>query len=168
MPVWSGSHEEMGRRWGGEREGEERGLALRGATGLTLSKDGSGKAASRLNILRALSDSAFGKDRECLIGTFKSHIRSLFDFAAPIIYPNYSQTSLNRLQHIQNRALRLALGCYATASVGHLHAEACVLPVEAHLKLISAQFLQARHPSHPHVILDRGNRNIVNKYKYII
>ena len=35
VPVWSASHGERGRRWGGG------GLALRGATGLTLCKDGS-------------------------------------------------------------------------------------------------------------------------------
>ena len=68
------------------------------------------KASSRINIIRALSDSSFGKDRECLLGTYKALIRPLFDYAAPLIFPNYSPTSLAKLQRIQNRGLRLALG----------------------------------------------------------
>ena len=46
------------------------------------------KAASHLNLLRALSDTSFGKDKECLISTFKLYIRSVIDYAAPVVYPN--------------------------------------------------------------------------------
>ena len=88
----------------------------------------------------------------------------MFDYAAPIVYPNFSATSISRLQKVQNRALRLALGCHIAASVDHLHTEAVVLPVEAHLKLLSAQFLakalQPHHPSHATVLLDRGARHL--------
>ena len=92
--------------------------------------------------------------------TFKMFIRTLFNYAAPIIYPNYSQSSIQRLQRIQNRALRLALGCHMAASFEHIHNEAIELPVEDHLRLLSAQFLaralQEGLPSHQHVMLDRG------------
>ena len=94
--------------------------------------------------------------------TFKMFIRTLFSFAAPIVYPNYSQSSIKRLQKIQNRALRLALGCHTAASFEHIHNEAMELPVEDHLRLLSAQFLaralQEGHPSHQHVTQDRGRR----------
>ena len=120
------------------------------------------KASSRLNIMRALSDSEFGKDKECLLMTFKCFIRSITDYAAPIVYPNYSATSIRRLQLIQNSALRLALGCHKASSFEHLHNEALELPVEDHLKLLSAQFLaralQESHPSHRYVLQDRGRR----------
>ena len=57
----------------------------------------------------------------------------------------------------------MALGCHQASSVDHLHAESvAVLPIEAHLRLFSAQFLaqalQPHHPSHRHVTLDRGPR----------
>ena len=55
------------------------------------------KAAARLKILRALSDSDFGKDKECLLETFKAYIRPLFDYAAPVVYPNLSPSSILRL-----------------------------------------------------------------------
>ena len=65
------------------------------------------------------------------------------------MYPNYSDTSIQRLQRIQNRALRLALGCHTTASVSHVHAEAKELLVKDHLELLSAQFLaRCLKPSH--------------------
>ena len=94
--------------------------------------------------------------------TFKSLIRPFFDYAAPIVYPLYSKTSIRRLQLVQNRALRLVTGCYMASSVDHLQAETEVLPVGDHLELLSAQFLasaqQPDHPSHHVVNLDPGPR----------
>ena len=120
------------------------------------------KAASRLSIMRALSDTSFGQDKECLLMTFKMFIRSLFNNAAAIVFPNYSSSSIQKLQRIQNRALRLALGCHTAASFAHIHNEALELPVENHMRLISAQFLaralQTNHPSHHHVKQDQGRR----------
>ena len=68
-------------------------------------------------------------------------IRSLFDYAAPVLFPNYSSTSIERLQKIQNCALRLATGCLTASSVDHFHAETRKLPIRDHLELLSAQFL---------------------------
>ena len=59
------------------------------------------KASTRLGVLRALSDTSFGHDKECLA----------LDYAAPIVFPQYSPSSLRRLQLVQNRALRLITGC---------------------------------------------------------
>ena len=49
------------------------------------------KASSRLNVLRAMSSTSFGHDKECLSITFKSLIRPFFDYAAPVVFPQYSQ-----------------------------------------------------------------------------
>ena len=122
------------------------------------------KCASRLNLLRALGDTSFGHDKEVLLSTFKSYIRSVTDYGAPIVFPNYSASSINRLQRIQNRALRLALGCHNMASVDHLHAEAQELPVGEHMRLLSAQYLaralQPGNPSHPYVTRPDGRRKM--------
>ena len=48
------------------------------------------KSSARLNVLRALSDTSFGHDKKCLTATFKSLVRPLLDYAAPIVYPIYS------------------------------------------------------------------------------
>ena len=120
------------------------------------------KASSRLKILRAYSNSSFGHYKECLLNTYKLFVRSLIDFAAPIVFPNYSRTSIERLQKIQNRSLRLVLGCHSATAIDHLHSECKELPVAKHLHLLSAQFLalslQPDHPSHRFVTLDRDRR----------
>ena len=121
-------------------------------------------ASSRLNIIRALSDTSFGKDKECLSLTYKTFIRSLFDYCAPIVYPTYSPASIERLQKVQNKALRLVTGCHTAASVDHLHEEASELPVKDHLHLLSSQFLaralQPGHVSYPFATLDQGSRKL--------
>ena len=122
------------------------------------------KASSRLKVLRALSDSDFGKDKECLLITFKTFLRPLFDYAAPVVFPNMSPTSILRLQRIQNKALRLITGCHTAAAVDHLHDECRVLPVKEHMRLLSAQFLAGAlspsHPSHKWVTGPQGRRRM--------
>ena len=114
--------------------------------------------------MRALSDTAFGKDKECLTLTYDAFIRPLLDYCAPIVYPMYSPSSIERLQRVQNRALRLASGCHVKASVEHLHVETKELPVKDHLRLLSAQclarFLQSEHVSFPFAQVDDGPRRL--------
>ena len=95
------------------------------------------KAIARLNVLRALSDTPFGHNKECLSATFKWLVRPLLDYAAPIVYPSYWSSSIQRLQLVQNRFLRLITGCHTTAAIDHLLSETKILPVEAHLRLLS-------------------------------
>ena len=120
------------------------------------------KASSRLNVIRALSDTSFGHDKECLTATFKSLVRPLLDYAAPIVFPNYSASSIRRLQIIQNRSLRLITGCHSASAIDHLHSETEILPVDQHLRLLSAQYLaralQPGHVSHDTVTLPSGPR----------
>ena len=122
------------------------------------------KAGQRINVLRALADSSFGHDKECLTATFKAILRPFADYAAPVVFPLYSQSSLHRLQLVQNRALRLATGAHQASSVDHLHSETDVLPVEPHLRLLLAQFLaralQPGHPNHETVLLPPGPRQM--------
>ena len=107
------------------------------------------KASPRTNVIRALSDTSYGHDKECLTATFKSLVRPLLDYAAPIVYPNYSATSIRRLQVVQNRCLRLISGCHSLASIDHIHSECKILPVDQHLRLLSGQYLvQALQPGH--------------------
>ena len=91
-------------------------------------------------------------------------VESLFDYGAPIVYPIYSFASIERLQKVQNKALRLALRCHAAASVDHLHAEVGELPVGFHLLLLSSQFLARSLPlasvSFPVAQLEQGRRRL--------
>ena len=101
---------------------------------------------------------------ETLVITYKSLIRSLFSYAAPVWFPNITTASLDKLQVVQNCALRIATGCVKRTDVHHLHDETKVLPVSNHLSLLCSQFLaralQPTHPTHLAVTTPPGPRNM--------
>ena len=107
------------------------------------------KASSRLNILKALTGTSWGQKKEIILMTYKSIIAPVMHYAAPIWMPNISNTSLAKLQIIQNKALRIATGCYTASSADHVHHETKTLPMSEHLSLLSTQFLaNALKPLH--------------------
>ncbi|MEL6803865.1 MAG: reverse transcriptase domain-containing protein, partial [Bacteroidota bacterium] len=120
------------------------------------------KANPRLKILQLLTGTDWGQQKVTVLVTFKSLIRSLFTYAVPVWFPNTSQTSITRLQTIQNSALRIATGCVKMTPIDHLHTEAKTLKVEEHLNLLCSQFLatcmQPDHASFPIVTADSGLR----------
>ena len=52
-----------------------------------------------------------GQDQETLVSTYKSIGRSVLEYGAPIWSPIISNNSWNKLQVVQNQALRIATGC---------------------------------------------------------
>ena len=121
------------------------------------------KAKQKLNLLKALTGTTWGQQKETLVATYKALIDSIFSYAAPIWFPNASPSSITKLQTIQNAALRIATGCPMMASADHLHMEAEIMTVREHLDMLCAQFLasclQPNHPSFPVVTADSGPRN---------
>ena len=108
------------------------------------------KAKTRVNVLKALSGSTWGQDKETLLLTYKATCRSALEYACPVWSPCISQTSWDRLQTVQNHALRVATGCLNKSDIGHLHEETKVLPVQAHSTLLTKQYLANTYlPSHP-------------------
>ena len=110
----------------------------------------SSKASSRLKILKAVAGSSWGYETETLLNTYNSLIRPILNYAAPIWYPAAAPSNIQKLQVIQNQALRICLGCHKKSSSSHLHSEAKILTVDQHLELLSTQFLaSALRPNHP-------------------
>jgi hypothetical protein len=108
------------------------------------------KAHQRLNLPRAVSGSLWGHDKETLLLTFRALVESVYSFAAAVWFPNTKPTNVNKLQLIQNAAMRLITGCHMVTSQDHLHAECKLLPVDEHLFMLCTQFLAScLHPSHP-------------------
>ena len=75
------------------------------------------------------------------------------DYASPAWAPNLTETHLNTLQTIQNRALKIITGCTKTTPTDHLHFETKVLKVKDHLDMRGTQTLAAAstltdHPLH--------------------
>ena len=120
------------------------------------------RASSRLRLLKALTGTGWGQQKETLLVTYKALIRSIMSYAAPVWYPNVS--NVNRLQIIQNCALRVATGCHGATAAEHLHMECKMLPVAESLSLSCRQFLARAlvpsHPSHSVVTSDSGPRNM--------
>ena len=70
---------------------------------------------------------------------------------APSIWsPLASSTSINKLQVMQNAALRTATACTQYTNIQHLHDETLTHPIHEHLQLHASQYKQkTQHPSHP-------------------
>jgi hypothetical protein len=108
------------------------------------------KCNSKINVLKALAGTSWGQDKETMLITYKSICRSILEYATPIWSPQVSDTNWGKLQVIQNKALRIATGCYLKASPDHLHQECKILPVRQHCEMITKQYLAACHlPGHP-------------------
>jgi hypothetical protein len=110
------------------------------------------KVHKRNNILKALTTTSWGLQKETLLTTYNALGKSVINYAAPVWSPNLSDTNYKKLQTAQNSALRIATGCHRMSSIDHLHQEAKMMPVKAHCEMLSAQYLtscfDATHPCH--------------------
>jgi len=111
------------------------------------------KASKTINILKALTSTKWGKDKETVVATYKAITRPQIEYASTVWSPIISPTQMNKLETIQNNALRIATGCTADTNTHHLHQETLVLPVPAHLRLHASQLKEKTklpyHPLHP-------------------
>jgi len=87
------------------------------------------KAASRLQVMKALAGTSWGQDKETLLLTYNSIIKPILTYASPVWYPATSNTNITKLQTIQNNALRITTGCVLKTDMQHLHSECQILPI---------------------------------------
>ena len=80
-----------------------------------------------LQIIKALTATGCGKQTETLMATYKAIIRLALEYASSIWWPLASTTSINKLQEMQNAALRTATGCTQDTNKQHLHNETLTL-----------------------------------------
>ena len=69
------------------------------------------KARKTINILKVLTSTKWGKHKETILATYKAITRPVLDYASTIWSPNASETNIDKLQIVQNTALRIATGC---------------------------------------------------------
>ena len=107
------------------------------------------RASRALNAMEAISGSSWGFTTEILVATYKPIVRPILNYTGQIWFNQASSSHLDKLEVIQNKALRIATGCHQKAAASHLRAETGVLPQRAHLELCNQQFYaSALHPSH--------------------
>lgn len=108
------------------------------------------KLLKKNNILKALTGTSWGKEKEVISTTYKAISQSLINYACPIWTPNLSKTNWDSLQTCQNSALKIATGCLKIASTDHVHAETKIMPVQQHCEMLSQQYLLSTQlESHP-------------------
>ena len=76
-----------------------------------------------LQIIKVLTATGWGKQKEKLMVTYKVVMRPALEYASSIWTPLASSNSINKLQVMQNAALRTATGCTQDTNIQHLHDE---------------------------------------------
>ena len=99
------------------------------------------RISKRNNVLKAFAGTNWGQQKVTLLLTYTALERTIANYAAPAWSTNASNTSLEKIQHTQNDALRIIRGSHKMSSIDHLHSETRMLLVEDHLNLLSAQYL---------------------------
>jgi len=116
------------------------------------------KANKTINIMKSLTSTKWGKQKETLLTTYKTITQPIIEYAGTVWAPIVSHTNLNKLQIIQNSSLRIATGCTRDTNCQHLHEETKTLPLKEHLKLHSSQLRQkSQLPNHPLHSLNKHN-----------
>ena len=81
------------------------------------------------------------------MATYKAVMRPALEYASSVWSPIASSTSINKLQVMQNAALRTATGCTQDTNIQHLHDETLTLPIHEHLQLHASQY-NRKHNNH--------------------
>ena len=88
----------------------------RGMTFRPHSQEVIARAKPRLNVMKALSSTTFGHQKEAQTALYKQFIRPILEYASPAWCPDLAPSHMSALQRTQNAALRVATGCTRSSS----------------------------------------------------
>ena len=115
------------------------------------------KCTQRLNILKKLGSTRWGSDRSTLLYFYISLVRSVINYGSNI-YSNTSATTVEKLNPIQNIALRKCIGAYPTSPAIRQHVKAQILPLKHHLNLSMLKYYSKLY-------LDKTNSNFYKTFR---
>ena len=108
------------------------------------------KAKSALKLVKAISGTNWGQQKETIVSTYKSYTRPILEYACPAWAPIVSSTSLSKLQTVQNSALRCATGHTRDTNNNNYHSETKVLPIHKHVQMLTSMYREGvRDQEHP-------------------
>ena len=108
------------------------------------------KAKDTLKLVKAISGTDWGQHKETLVSTYKTYTRPVLEYACAAWAPIASVTNIDKLQRVQNAALRCATGHTRDTNTIHCHQETQVLPLAKHMRLLTSQYREsARDVEHP-------------------
>ena len=94
---------------------------------------------ARLSIMRAFTGTTWGADRDCLLKIYIALIRSKLAYGSQALLAA-SPTNLNKLEVIENTALRIATGAWNNTNIAALHVEANIVPIKTYLEEQSLKY----------------------------
>ena len=97
----------------------------------------------RINAIKAISGRNLGTQSKTLIHLYNMWIRPIALYGAPAYY-NAAKTHLNKIQVIQNSALRIALRRNRRSHIAYLHEEGCLIALKAEAVRSSHRFMEKR------------------------
>ena len=110
------------------------------------------KCMKRLNLLKLLSGTYWGAGKETLWTMYRTQIRSLLEFGMPA-YFFASKYLLDKLQIVQNQALRICCGAMRSTPICVLQASCNEMPLDKRHEYIclnyKAKLLRSPVQSHP-------------------
>ena len=86
------------------------------------------QAHKPLQIIKSLTATGWGKQKETLMATYKAVMRPALGYTSSVWSPIASSTSINKLQVMQKTALKTATGCTQDTHIQHMHDETLTLP----------------------------------------
>ena len=96
------------------------------------------RAHERIALLARMANSGYGLSQQDLRTMYIAYIRSIFEYAAPVWYPFLSPTNVHKLEVLQLKALRLAMGLWRSSRTNDVLLEANMVPLETRLRQITA------------------------------
>ena len=97
----------------------------------------------RINAIKAISGRNLGMQSKTLIHLYKMWIRPIALYGAPAYY-NAAKTHINKIQVIQNSALRVALRKTRRTHIEDLHQEGSLIPLKAEAVRSSHRFMEKK------------------------
>ena len=97
----------------------------------------------RINAIKAISGRNLGMQSQTLIHLYKMWIRPIALYGDPAYY-SAAKTHINKIQVIQNSALRIALRRNRRSHITELHEEGCLIPLKDEAVRSSHRFVEKK------------------------
>ena len=119
------------------------------------------RAEKRLNILKILAWG--GTEPKTLIRLYKVYVRSIFEYGS-VSFLHCPDSTLDIMQKIQNRAIRICLRLPRYVSLRLLHESSCLPTVKERLIQLNAGILSKMRRSNPMIktMVEERERSILN------
>ena len=123
------------------------------------------RAEKRLNILRILAWG--GTDPKILLRLYKVYIRSIFEYGS-VCFVHCPDATLDTLQKIQNKAIRICLRLPQYVSLGLLHKSACLPMLKDRLCQLGLKMVARMNDNNPLIrglVLEKEgyNRQVISQ-----